>query len=152
MIEDTMEDILEAASVERVFGPPVKNNGTVIIPVASITSGLGFGGGFGTAMKNMKMRRGLAQKAEAGKTRRGTGDAEEGAGGGGGGRVSAWPVAVVVATNAGVEVQPVIDRTKITMTALIAGAISFLMLVPDHEARLNGYGPASRGGVSNRKL
>jgi uncharacterized spore protein YtfJ len=82
----------------------------------------------------MKMRRGLAgeaQKMAAGQDEAEAepGMPEEGGGMGGGGRVSAWPVAVVVASGDSVQVQPVIDNTKIAMTAIIAGTVSIFLIL-----------------------
>lgn len=149
MLEETVEEILEAASVTRVFGEPIKQNGTVIIPAAEVMSGLGFGGGFGTSMAKKatrKRRMGKAAKegaqAEMEQPQGGMAEGmteekaaevpegpQEGAGMGGGGRISARPVAVVVASQEGVRVEPVMDRTKITLTGIIAGGLSALMLM-----------------------
>jgi len=52
-----------------------------------------------------------------------------GGGGGGGGHAVGRPVAVVTIEPEGVTVQPVLDRTKIVLTALTAaGAMGMMML------------------------
>lgn len=102
-LHTTMVITLETAHVERVFGKPIQVGENLIIPAAEVIAGYGygFGGGFGEEAKETPSRGG-------------------GAGGGGGGRTFSRPVAVVIASPAGVRVEPVIDRTKIALAALTA--------------------------------
>jgi len=105
VIQDTMDKFLDAAHVEAVYGKPIQNGDTTIIPTAEVLSGMGFGLGHGTG----------TSIEESGEENRGSGG-----GGGGGGRVLARPVAVVIASPQGVRVDPVIDVTKIALAALTA--------------------------------
>jgi uncharacterized spore protein YtfJ len=111
VVHDTLESFLESASVDAVYGEPIRKGDTLVIPTAEVLSGLGFGYGYGFG----------GNKAE-------DGDKNGGAGGGGGGRVFSRPVAVVVVTSEGVEVKPVIDLTKIALAALTAGGFMLSML------------------------
>jgi uncharacterized spore protein YtfJ len=101
-VEGVLERFLATASVERVFGEPVRHESTVILPAAENVVLVGFGAGSGS----------------------GQGGEEEGSGGGegggGGGSIHTRPVAVIVADASGVHVEPVIDATKIAVTAITA--------------------------------
>ena len=97
-VQSTLDRFLSTADVERAYGEPIQHGDHWIIPTAEVVAGLGFGVGAGHG---------------------GDGDAG-GSGGGGGGRAYSRPVAVVVVGPEGVEVKPVLDVTKIALTALTA--------------------------------
>ena len=116
-VEDTMERLMKVASAENVFAKPIQKDDMIIIPAAEVMSGMGLGAGFGMGMMGAK------EKKEK--------EPEEGAGGGGGGggRVLSRPVAVVVAADGSVRVEPIIDKTKIALTAIITnGILGFLLI------------------------
>lgn len=118
LIQDTMGNFLAAASVETVYAEPIEKEGTLIVPASEIVSVLGFGvgSGYGGAPE---------------------GDEGGGSGGGGGERVFSRPVAVVVASNEGVRIEPVIDLTKVALAALTASAFMggmFLRLFSPRKA------------------
>jgi uncharacterized spore protein YtfJ len=96
-IESVLEKFNSAASVEAVYGKPVKQGDIVVIPAAEVMSFMGFGIGSGSGMDP-------ATQAGGG-----------GGGGGGGGRVLARPAAVIVIENGQVRVEPVVDVTKIAL-------------------------------------
>lgn len=100
MVQETMETFLETADVSRVYGEPVQHENTLIIPAAEVVAGLGFGAGYGS---------GGPEEAAGG-----------GGGGGGGGKTFARPVAVVIADQHGVRVEPVVDPTKIALAFFTA--------------------------------
>ncbi len=114
VIQDTMNTFLEAASVNAVYGQPIENGDTLIIPAAEILSGIGFGTGAGYG----------PQSAEGEKQQKTGG----GGGGGGGGRVLSRPVAVIISSPEGVRVEPVVDATKIALAALTASGFMLAML------------------------
>jgi uncharacterized spore protein YtfJ len=114
-IQTTMDIFLSAANVEAVYGPPIREGDTIVIPAAEVLSFAGFGLGAGS---------GTQGPGETENMGRGSGS-----GGGGGGRVLSRPVAAIVISPAGVRVEPVVDVTKIAlavfttlgfMTAMIA--------------------------------
>ena len=88
-IQATMDKFLRAASVEAVYGTPVSQGETVVIPAAEVLSIAGFGLGAGS-----------------------------GTGGGGGGHVLARPVAAIVISPTGVRIEPIVDVTKIGLAVL----------------------------------
>ena len=98
-VQTTMDKFLSAANVEAVYGPPIREGETIVIPTAEVLSVAGFGLGAGSGPQ-------------------GPGDGENtgvGSGGGGGGRVLSRPVAAIVISPAGVRVEPVVDVTKIAL-------------------------------------
>jgi len=82
-------------SAARIFGTPVEYGDRVVIPAAAFDVGAGFGFGGG-------------------------GDETHGSGGGGGGGgyTQGRPVAMIEVTSTGVRVRPVLDWTRIGITAL----------------------------------
>jgi uncharacterized spore protein YtfJ len=98
--EKNLENLTQVADVQKAYGEAIQQNGRTIIPTAEVLAVAGFGSGFG----------------------RGTSQENGGSGGGlgGGGRSFSRPVAVIVAGPEGVEVKPVLDVSKIALTALTA--------------------------------
>jgi uncharacterized spore protein YtfJ len=115
VVQDTLNTFLDAASVDAVYGQPIKNGETLVIPTAEVMSVLGFGVGYGFGRSNEDEERG----SETG----------GGSGGGGGGRVLSRPVAIIVASPEGVRVEPVVDATKIALAAMTAAGFMMGMLL-----------------------
>ena len=107
MVQETLETFLESADVSKVYAEPIEHEGNMIIPAAEILSGVGFGAGYGAG--------GPLDEDGGG----------SGGGGGGGGRTLARPVAVIISDKNGVRVEPVMDPTKIALTALTAFGFIF---------------------------
>jgi len=123
-LQETMEKFLSAADVRAVFGEPVEHGETLIIPTAEVVSGMGFGMGFGGG--EGPMPEGEAESTGSG----------GGGGGGGGGRVLSRPVAVVIADQHGVRVEPIVDPTKIAIALFTT--IGFMAAV---AGRMKGKKP-----------
>lgn len=100
MAQETMEAFIETADVSKVYGEPIVHEDTLIIPAAEVLAVAGFGAGYGSGGPE-----------EAG---------GEGGGAGGGGQTFSRPVAVIIADNNGVRIEPVMDPTKIAMTFFTA--------------------------------
>jgi uncharacterized spore protein YtfJ len=111
-IEELMDGLHASASVEAVYGTPIKQRDTLIIPAAEVfaVSGFGVGQGYGGP--------------------EGENDSGAGAGGGGGGGGSAYarPVAVIILSPEGVRVDPVFDLTKIALAGVTLAAFAIGML------------------------
>jgi uncharacterized spore protein YtfJ len=99
-IQRTMDQFLDAAKVEAVYGQPLQQGDRVIIPSAEVVSVMGFGLGSGVNTDQDQVEK------------------NEGVGGGGGGRVFSRPVAVIIASPEGVRIEPVVDLTKVILAAL----------------------------------
>ena len=107
MVQETLETFLETADVNKVYAEAVEHEGSLIIPAAEVVAGMGFGATYG----------GVIPLDEEG--------GSSGGGGGGGGKTFARPVAVIIADKDGVRVEPVMDHTKIVLTALTAFGFIF---------------------------
>ena len=107
-----MDGLHAVASVEAVYGAPIKQRDTIIIPTAEVVAVSGFGGGQGFG--------GPENGANA------AGGA--GGGGGGGGSAHARPVAVIIVSPEGVRVEPVFDLTKIALAGVTLAAFAVGML------------------------
>lgn len=83
---------MHAAEPNAIFGAPVERGAYTVITCSEVGGGLGAGFGGG----------------------------KEGSGGGGGGGSFGRPVAVITIGPAGVDVQPVFDKTKVGIAALAA--------------------------------
>jgi uncharacterized spore protein YtfJ len=101
-VEDGLRAIFGDASPTSVFSAPEKVGDDVIITAAAWERAGGFGFGSGSG-----------QDEE-------TGERGGGSGGGGGGSSQGRPVAVIRVGANGIEVQPVLDFTKIGVTFLLA--------------------------------
>jgi len=112
VIQQNMKEFLQAGSVEAVYGKPIKQADTVIIPTAEVLSVMGFGVGSGYGRGPS-----IAKENEEGENESEGG----GGGGGGGGRILSRPAAVIIATPDEVRVEPIMDLTKIGLAALTAG-------------------------------
>ncbi len=137
-IERTLDRLLAVADVDKVFGEPIRQGETTIIPAAEVVTGIGFGFGlgFGRGSSPSAALPGATEPALAADDCR----LPDGGGGGGGGGAEGRPVAVVVATPRGVRVEPVIDFTKVALAALTAGGFmlaTWLRMAPPKKSRLH---------------
>ena len=114
-----LERILAAAQPGAVFGEPVEAGGYTVITASEVTSGGGFGmgGGRGPAPRpDAKGSPATETPSPVGKL------PIDGSGLGGGGGSLGRPVAIIVIGPSGVTVRPVVDITKVVLTALTASA------------------------------
>jgi uncharacterized spore protein YtfJ len=91
-----LEQFVETASVEAVYGPPIQHGETLVVPAAEVLCAMGFGMGSGSGTDENQQGGG-------------------GGGGGGGGRVLSRPVAAIIIEKDQVRVEPVVDVTKIAL-------------------------------------
>jgi uncharacterized spore protein YtfJ len=118
-IRDTLGEFLDTASVDRVYGEPVREGDLTVIPTAEVVVGLGFGVGFGGGQGPTDDD---DEDSKAGE--------EKASGfGGGGGRTLSRPVAVVVVSPDGVLVEPVVDVTKIAIASITAAGFMMATLM-----------------------
>ena len=95
------------ASADAVFGEPVVNGDTTVIPCSEVAIGLGMGSGGGPMDENGN---------------------PTGSGSGGGGGARGRPVAAIVITQDGVRVEPIFDITKIVLASLTTGTFILLWI------------------------
>lgn len=123
-MERSMNRVAATLRYDSVFGQPVERGEYTIVPCAEVAIGMGMGGGGGVAPApaDTPASEGiggtLGSQAPSASQRQSQG---EGVGGGGGGQ--ARPVAVIVISRSGVEVQPIVNATRIALTALTTAGI-----------------------------
>ncbi len=122
IIQDTLGEFLQSASVEAVYGTPIQDGDTLIIPAAEVLTVMGFGVGSGRGT-------GFSKETDSEEEQSDEVSEGSGSGGGGGGRVLARPAAVIISTPEGVRVEPVVDVTKLGLAALTAAGFMVGMLL-----------------------
>jgi uncharacterized spore protein YtfJ len=103
--EQALSRLVITASADAVFGEPVVNGDTTVIPCSEVAIGMGMGSGGGPVDENGN---------------------PTGSGSGGGGGARGRPVAAIVITQEGVRVEPIFDITKIVLASLTTG--TFILL------------------------
>lgn len=117
-VEAGIDKVLATASVNAVYGKPVRQGDTLIIPAAEVLSVTGFGMGEGSGTSPAKPNETPTEESSAAPQEEPKMSSGSGSGGGGGGKTFARPVAVIIVSPEGVEVRPVLDMTKIGLAAL----------------------------------
>ncbi len=134
-----MQTLIESAAAARVFGEPVQTGDRVVIPAAEIWVGLGFGFGSG-----------------AGREASPEGNGAVPASGGGGGSMNARPVALIEVGPDGVTIHPVIDRTRLSLAAMVTAVFALFWIARLFRgARAAEVGDAGKvasaiGGIAKR--
>lgn len=122
IVQDTLGEFLQSASVDAVYGTPIQDGDTLIIPAAEVLTVMGFGVGSGRGT-------GYSKETDSDEEQSDEMSEGSGSGGGGGGRVLARPAAVIISTPEGVRVEPVVDVTKLGLAALTAAGFMVGMLL-----------------------
>lgn len=115
-----IERLFTVAQPGAVFGEPVSAAGRTIITASEVYVGMGVGFGFGAGSGPAE-----GEEAEESEGEQASG---MGGGGGGGGGASGRPVAVVDVSDEGVQIEPVVDATKIALAFFTALGSMFFML------------------------
>lgn len=110
-VEESLDRLLAVARAGAVFGQPVTQGDTTIIPCSEVAAAIGLGGGSGYGVEGQ-------DRAQGG---------GNGAGGGGGAR--SRPVAAIVITPQGVRVEPVLDVTRIVLASMVTGGFALAWLI-----------------------
>jgi len=105
--EQALSKLAITASADAIFGEPVVNGDTTVIPCSEVVIGMGMGSGGGPVDENGK---------------------PTGSGSGGGGGARSRPVAAIIITQDGVRVEPILDLTKIVLASLTTGAFILLWI------------------------
>ncbi|HXX77502.1 MAG TPA: spore germination protein GerW family protein [Ktedonobacteraceae bacterium] len=103
--ERALSKLLIAASADAVFGEPVVNGNTTVIPCSEVVIGMGMGSGGGPSGENGN---------------------STGSGSGGGGGARSRPIAAIIITQDEVRVEPILDITRIVLASLTTGAFILL--------------------------
>lgn len=100
---DALRDVVDNATIGRVFGTPIHHDDVVVLPVAKV----GGGGGSGTGP---------------------TPDGQENTGAGGGFGITAKPLGVFVLKNGKVTWRPAIDVNRVVLGGQIVAVTALLVL------------------------
>ena len=119
--EQALSKLVITASADAVFGEPIVNGDTIVIPCSEVAMGMGMGSGSGP----------MDEKGNP-----------TGGGSGGGGGARGRPVAAIVITNEGIHVEPIFDLTKIVLASLTTGTFILLWIGRLFFMRRSGRGPS----------
>lgn len=118
-VVQAISQLVSNASVETVFGRPIERDGATIIPCSEIAVGFGMGSGTGPVDE------------------RGN---PTGGGSGGGGGSQGRPIAVIVMSQEGVRIEPILDLTKVALAGITTGAFMLLWI-----GRMVGFSRKDKG-------
>lgn len=119
-----VEKLFDVAQPNSVYAEPVTAGDHTIITASEVSVGMGFGLGFGGGEGRSTPSQ---EMSEEGSEFEGEGTGM-GGGGGGGGASLARPVAVISVGPEGVQVEPVVDPTKIAIALFTTLGSMFFML------------------------
>jgi len=119
-----VQKLFDVAQPGSVYAEPVVAGDHTLITASEVSVGIGFGLGFGGGEGRGVPAQGTSEE-EAEIEGEGTG---MGGGGGGGGASLARPVAVISVGPEGVQVEPVVDPTKIAIAMFTTLGTMFFML------------------------
>lgn len=115
---EPIRQMIERLGASTVFGVPMNQDGIVVIPVAQVQMGFGYGGGYGRGPEGSKAEPGVTGEAGAG----------GGTGGGAGGRTI--PRGFIQIAGGEVKFQPITDETRIPIAGILMVAwIVFWVMV-----------------------
>ena len=123
--QELIERLIEVAKPQAVFSEPVTYEGHTVITASEVGvgMGIGFGGGGGQGIETFE--EGVEEGAEVEIPENAVGI---GMGGGGGGGANARPVAVITLSPDGVQVEPIVDVTKVGLAFFAALGTLFIMI------------------------
>ena len=129
-IAEVIEKLLSVTKPGAVFSAPIEAEGSTVITASEVMVGMGVGYGIG---QGTGMPEGEPHYHEDGEECEGCEECEGGeasgigGGGGGGGGANGRPVAVVSVNKYGVDVEPVVDVTKVALGFFAAFASMMVM-------------------------
>jgi len=121
---ELVEKLFAVAQPGAVYSEPVTAEGYTVITASEVSVGMGFGYGIGGGS-------GEARRRKMGREDEPQDDGSEagvGGGGGGGGASMGRPVAAITISPEGVQVEPVVDVTKIGLAFFTTIGSMFFML------------------------
>lgn len=110
-----IDEMLRRLNASSVFGEPIREGTTTVVPVAEVFYGFGAGGGYGKPAAGEGPKAGEEPPGEGG-----------GSGGGGGGR--AKPIGYIRLSAEGAEFEPIQDQSRIAVAGItmVAWAIFWI--------------------------
>lgn len=114
---EVMNKLVGVAKAESVFCTPVEHGNMIVIPCCEVATGGGMGIGSGPDQTREEKKQAI------------------GWGVGTGGGSNARPIALIVLSPEGVEVQPIVDVTKVALAALTTVTFTVLWLMRSSRRR-----------------
>jgi uncharacterized spore protein YtfJ len=127
-VQQSLGQLFRTSHPQVVFGEPIEFGETKIIPCTEVTVNMGFGGGGGTDLTSDAQSEGATKSVNPDGKQSPAAGHGGGMGIGGGGSTRSRPVAIIVVTPGGVSVQPIIDVTKVILTAITTGGMALLTM------------------------
>lgn len=116
-----IEDMLKRLNVGSAFGEPIQEGDSILIPVASVACGFGYGSGYGRGPGKKPGQAADQSAAGASPEAAAPGEGEGGgAGGGGGGWVK--PQGYIRIRGDEVEYEPIMNMSLIPLAGMLTGA------------------------------
>jgi uncharacterized spore protein YtfJ len=123
---ELMEKLLAVAQPDAVYGEPVTVGEHTLITASEVSASMGFGYGIGGGT-GPESAEGEAVSEDEPQSEKGE-PRGFGGGGGGGGVSMGRPVAVISIGPEGVQVEPVVDATKIALAVFTTAGSALIML------------------------
>ena len=120
---ELVEKLFAVAQPGAVYGEPVTAEGYTVITASEVSVGMGFGYGIGGGPGGARRR----QRESKDDPQDERSEASVGGGGGGGGGSMGRPVAAITISPEGVQVDPIVDITKIGLAFFTTIGSMFLM-------------------------
>lgn len=141
---EPIEEFIKQLSVNSIFGAPVREHDTVVIPVAQLQYGFGYGGGYGEMPKDASAADERTAEAEPGIGESAAhedvkGEADNvGAGGGLGAGGYAKPCGFIRISADGVTYEPIEDPMRVAIAGILMAAWSIFWVTATvrHIAKL----------------
>ncbi len=127
---ELVEKLFAVAQPGAVYGEPVTAEGYTVITASEVSVGMGFGYGIGSGTGEACQER----KESEDESQDEEGEASVGGVGGGGGASMGRPVAAITIGREGVQVDPIVDVTKIGLAFFTTIGSMFFMLSKMREA------------------
>jgi uncharacterized spore protein YtfJ len=121
---ELVEKLFAVAQPGAVYGEPVTAEGHTVITASEVSVGMGFGYGIGSGSGGARRRQKESKDAPEDEG----GETGVGSGGGGAGASMGRPVAAITISPEGVQVEPIVDVTKIGLAFFTTIVSMFFML------------------------
>jgi uncharacterized spore protein YtfJ len=127
---ELVEKLFAVAQPGAVYGEPVTAEGHTVITASEVSVGMGFGYGIGSGTGGARRR----QRESEDEPEDEGGETGVGSGGGGAGASMGRPVAAITISPQGVQVEPIVDVTKIGLAFFTTIISMFFMLSKMRQA------------------
>jgi uncharacterized spore protein YtfJ len=133
---NTVDRLYSVTEPEAVFGKPIQSGERTVITCSEVAVGVGFGFGGGSGGEEPAQDEDEEGDEAPSEEEEENASYGSGFGGGGGGHAFVRPVAVITVGPEGVDVEPIVDVTKLGLALFTAMGTMFLMFRRMRKGRL----------------